>query len=144
MIERKDCHKQANPYCQQDRLEGQVQRSVGLQEGILPRRPVEQVGKFIIFGMFGSHYRLSPSPPILPRSWREDNFSRLCSATSSSEISSSVLTWDRYHSTSPSSPLRASRSAALISPDLSRKIFLIFPATSPASLVSPRVGYTTG
>ncbi len=31
-----------------------------------------------------------------------------------------------------------------ISPDLSRKIFLIFPATSPASLASPRVGYTTG
>jgi threonylcarbamoyladenosine tRNA methylthiotransferase MtaB len=34
----------------------------------------------------------------------------------------------------------ASRSASPMTPPLSRKIFLTFPATSPASLVSPRVG----
>jgi NTP pyrophosphatase (non-canonical NTP hydrolase) len=55
----------------------------------------------------------------------------LPAATSWSRIPSLEQISDRYHKTSPSSRARASRSASVIWPCRSRKIFLTFPATSP-------------
>src|SRR5215831_366505 len=70
-------------------------------------------------------YRLSPSPLILPRSNRSYSLALLYSAISSSDRPNSVATCARYHNTSPSSALSASRISALICPFLSRNTFLI-------------------
>ena len=91
-------------------------------------------------GRVGGLHRSSPSPWIAPRSSREASLATLASAISESDRSSSVAICVRYHSTSPNSCLSASRSASETTPPLSRKSFLTLPATSPASLVRPRVG----
>jgi SAM-dependent methyltransferase len=84
--------------------------------------------------------RLSPSPLRTPRDILSAILAMLAAATSSSRIPSLVQISARYHSTSPSSRARASRSASVMMPWRSRKIFLTLPATSPASFARPRVG----
>jgi SAM-dependent methyltransferase len=84
--------------------------------------------------------RLSPSPLRTPRDIRSAILAMLAAATSSSRMPSLVQISARYHRTSPSSRAKASRSASVMTPWRSRKIFLTLPATSPASFASPSVG----